>query len=343
MRWKKTITVVGAHAEGEVGNVVTGGIVDVPGRTMFEKMQYMEKNADDIRKILLFEPRGAPYISTNVILPSTHPEADFGFLVMSATEYSPMSGSNAMCVATVALETGMVLMQEPVTRLIMEAPAGLITVECTCRNGKVEQVTLKNIPCFPLYLDTEIDVDGIGRVKVDVAYGGIFYAIAHHADVGAVLTAENAAKLCELGLKVKKACNDQLEIVHPENPDIKDVSNVVLAGDIKETDQGQFETQSATVVLQGRLDRSACGTGTSARLACLYAKGQINVNQVLSNRSVIDTCFKGEIVEITEVSGIKAVVPRISGQAWITGIMQYGVDPTDPFQEGHQVADVWQS
>ncbi len=340
MKWEKTLTVVGAHAEGEVGNVVTGGIVDVPGQTMWDKKQYIEKNLDHIRRMLLFEPRGAPYHAVNYLLPSNHPDADIGFVIAETGKYPPMSGSNTICVATVVLETGILEIKEPTTRLTLESPAGLINIECQCAGGKVRQVEFQNVPSFAMHLDQTIEVDPLGSIQVDIAYGGIIFAIVDAASLGFRITPAEAFEMCRFGQKIRAACNEQVTSVHPENPDISGVANVFFAGALSRKDD-RVVAKNGTVCNQGRLDRSPCGTGTSARMAVMHAKGQLELNQTFESVSITGTRFYCQISGTTKIEPVNAVIPNIAGQAWITGIMQYGVDPTDPFPQGQKLSDVW--
>jgi proline racemase len=340
MRWNRTLTVVGVHAEGEVGKVITGGVVDVPGETMFDKKRFLEQKADGLRKFLLYEPRGAAVHSANLVLPSNNKEAALGFIIMESTEYPPMSGSNTICTTTVLLETGILPMQEPVTQLVLETPGGLISVTCQCRQGKVTQVKFTNVPAFPLYLDKSIEVQGVGTVKIDVAYGGMMFALVNADDLGFDIVPAEARDICEIGQKIKSAAVEQLEVVHPENTEIRDVTITEFMGPVRQVGN-RLTAKNTVVVSPGRLDRSPCGTGTSARLAVMHARGQIRVGEVLDHESIIGTHFISEIAGTTEVGGGPAVITTVAGQAWITGIMQYGYDPTDPFPEGYTVSDTW--
>ena len=340
MRWKKTFTVVGCHAEGEVGNVVVGGVVDVPGSTMFEKKEYLEHSMDDLRQLLLFEPRGAPFVNANIILPPCDRTADLGYVIVESTEYPPMSGSNTICVATVALETGIVPMREPETRLRMEAPGGIIEVLCACEDGKVKRVEFTNRPGFAIHLDTPVEVEGLGTVVLDTAYGGMTFAHVDAARLGFAITPDEAHDMCLIGKRIKAAVNEQLEVVHPENAKIRDVSNVIFEGEVRDTEQG-LESRNGVVVLHGRHDRSPCGTGTTARLAVMARKGRIRDGQNFRNYSITGTYFDSRIVERAKVGPYDAVIAKISGQAWITSIGQYGLDPTDPYPRGHRLSDVW--
>jgi proline racemase len=340
MRWKRILTVVSAHAEGEVGNVVTGGIADVPGGSMLEKKEYFERHLDEVRRMLLFEPRGAPCHAANILLPTQNPSADVGFIILEATKYPPMSGSNTICVATVVLETGILPMQEPETRLVMETPAGLVEAVCRCLGGKVEQVKFKNVPSFLLHEERRIEVPDVGTVCVDIAYGGLFYALVDAEVLGFMMTPDEAYDICVVGRKIRAACNEQVETVHPENPRIRGVPNVLMAGRVHRK-EGQLTSKNAVVCGHGRLDRSPCGTGTSARLAVMHSRKEIDVGDILDHESIIGTHFMSEIVGTEVIGNTSTIISTIAGQAWITGILQFGVDPSDPIPNGHTVPDVW--
>jgi proline racemase len=350
MRWKRTLTVVGVHAEGEVGKVVIGGVVDVPGTTMFDKMCYLRDHADGLRKRMLREPRGYPAANCNVILPSSHPDADAGFVIMEQVEYPGMSGTNTICVTTVLLETGMLPMQEPVTELTLEAPAGLIRVRADCANGKVKRVTFRNVPAFAAYLDTPIEVPELGTVTVDVAYGGMFYVIADASRFGLRLTPDEGADIVRIGEMIKAAAREQCPIVHPEQPGFDGVTIAQLSGPALQDDA---DWQNAVIVSTGELDwtrpstwtgaldRSPCGTGTCAKMATLHARGKLPLHRDFRHAGVLGTVFTGRLIEETTVGSYRAVVPTLGGQAWITGMATYVLDPDDPFPEGFTIGDIW--
>lgn len=338
MRWQRVITVVDAHAEGEIGRVVTGGFLPVPGATILEKKQYLEDNDDWLRRFLLFEPRGQLAASANLVLPATRPDADAGFIIMESNHYLPMSGSNTMCVATVLLETGMVPMREPTTTFVLEAPAGLISVTATCRDGKCEQVTLTNVPAFVDQLDVSLEVPDLGAISVDVVYGGAFFAIVDAQKLGFKLVPEEAREISMLGERITKAAAEKIPVSHPEIPEINGIKFTLFAGPF---DGKTKASRNAVVVSPGRLDRSPCGTGTTARLAQLRARGQMDVGDSLVHESVLDTRFIGKIVGETQVADKPAIKATISGRAWVTGIYQYGLDPDDPFPMGYRLPDTW--
>jgi proline racemase len=335
MRTERAITVVGCHAGGEIGNVVVGGVLPPPGETVFERMQSLRAD-DSLRRLLLREPRGSVAVHANLIVPSSR--ADAGFVIMEPTEYPAMSGSNTMCVATVLLETGMVEMREPETTLRLEAPAGIVEVTARCRDGKCESVELTNVPCFAAHLDAMLEVDDLGTLAVDVAFGGMWYAIADAQALGFSLEPSEARDLSIAGERIRAAARAQLPCVHPDNPEIAGVSIVQIA----EPWQGVGATsKNAVVVAPGRLDRSATGTGLSARMAVLHARGLMRAGDAMTHASVIGSTFDGRIVSETEVGGQPAIVPAIRGSAWITGITQVFVDPSDPFPEGYLLSDTF--
>ncbi len=334
---RPVLTVVGCHAGGEIGNVIVDGVEPPPGETVFEQMEHLRAD-DSVRRLLLHEPRGSVAVHSNLVLPSKRPDCAFGYVIMEPTEYPAMSGSNTMCVATVLLETGMVEMREPVTTLRLEAPGGPIDVTAGCRAGKVEWVELENVPSFVSALDAPLEVEGLGTIAVEVAYGGMWYAIADARALGFSLEPSEARDLSRVGELIRLAAREQLACVHPTNPEIAGVSIVQIA----EPWRGVGAvTRNAVVVAPGRLDRSATGTGLSARLAVLHARGLMRVGDSMTHASVIDSRFDGRIVREVDLAGTRAIVPAIRGSAWITGVSHVLVDPTDPFPQGYLLPDTW--
>lgn len=350
MRFSSMITAVDLHACGEPGRVITGGVLDVPGRTMFEKKTYLEKNGDGLRKRMLREPRGYPAANCNLLLPPTDPKANAGFVIMEQVEYPPMSGSNTICVVTALIETGMVAAVEPTTILMLETPAGLVRVEAQVQNGKVKRVTFENVPAFATHLDAKVEVPQLGTVTVDVAYGGMFYVIAEAQQFGLRLSPDEGRDIVRVGEMIKAAAREQLPVVHPESPEIQGITIAQLTG--PPTNPAAV-AKNAVIVSTGQLDwnkpgtwtgaidRSPCGTGTCARMAVLYAKGKLPLNQPFPHEGILGTIFTGCLVRETQVGTHRAVVPTLSGTAWITGFAQYVVDPEDPFPEGFTVGDIW--
>jgi proline racemase len=321
---RSTITVVGCHAGGEVGNVVVAGVEPPPGRTVREQMEALRAD-DRLRRFLLREPRGSVATHANLIVPATRPDCAFGYVIMEPTEYPSMSGSNTICVATVLLETGMVELQEPETVVRLEAPAGVVEVRCACRDGRVESVELTNVRAFAARLDAPVEVAGLGSLAVDVAFGGMWYAIANAAALGFELVPHEARDLCAAGEAIRVAAREQLT---------RDVSIVQLAGPW----QGVGNvSRNAVVIAPGRLDRSATGTGLSARMATLHARGLMRVGDTMSHASPIGSIFEGRIV--AEADG--GIVPAIRGSAYVTGRYELYVDERDPFPEGYLLGDTW--
>jgi proline racemase len=350
MRLTSLISAVDLHACGEPGRVIVGGVRDVPGKTMFEKMQFLAAECDGLRLRMLREPRGYPAANCNLVLPPTRPEADAGFVIMEQVEYPPMSGTNTICVTTALLETGMVPMREPVTELTLEAPAGLIRVRAECRNGKVTGVAFRNVPAFAVHLDREIDVPTLGRVTVDVAWGGMFYVIADARAFGLRLVPEEGKDIVRIGEMIKAAAQEQLPVVHPENAAVSGPTIAQLSGPPASPDN---DWRNAVIVSTGRLDwnrpstwtgaldRSPCGTGTCAKMATLHARGQLPLDKPFRHEGILGTVFTGRLLERASVGSFDAVVPELAGAAWITGFAQYALDPDDPFPEGFTVGDIW--
>jgi len=338
MGTRRLITVVGCHAGGEIGNVVVGGVLPPRGATVFEQMQTLRREGDGLRRLLLREPRGSVACHANLVVPATRPDCDAGFIIMEPTEYPAMSGSNTICTTTVLLETGMLELREPETVVRLEAPGGLVEARAACRNGRCESVEFTNVPCFADRLDAPLEVDGLGTVVVDVAYGGMWYAIADARALGFAIEPHEARDLSLAGERIRAAARDQLPCSHPENPEISGVSIVQIA----EPWLGVARvTRNAVVVAPGRLDRSATGTGLSARMAVLHARGEMRVGDGMTHASALGSTFDGRIVAETRVGERAAIVPAIRGSAWITGVSQVYLDPDDPFPEGYVLSDTW--
>jgi proline racemase len=321
---RRTITVVGCHAGGEVGNVVVGGIDAPPGATVREQMEALRAD-DRLRRFLLREPRGSVATHANLVVPATRDDCDAGFIVMEPTEYPLMSGSNTICVATVLLETGMVEMHEPETSLRLEAPAGVVEVRAACRAGRVESVEVTNVPAFAAHLDAAVDVDGVGAISIDVAFGGMWYAIADAASLGFAIEPHEARELCAVGERIRVAAKEQLD---------ERVSIVQIAEPWRGVDA---VTKNAVVIAPGRLDRSATGTGLSARMAVLHARGLMRVGDTMTHASPIGSTFDGRIV----AESADGIVPAIRGSGFVTGRFELYVDERDPFPEGYLLSDTW--
>jgi proline racemase len=350
MRLSGMVTAVDAHAGGEPGRVIVGGVLDVPGGSMFDKRLYLEQHADALRKRMLREPRGYPGLCCNLILPPTRPEADAGFVIMEQTDYPPMSGSNTICVTTVLLETGMLPMREPVTDLVLEAPAGLLRVRAAVSNGKVTSVSFRNVAAFVVHLDAPLEVPMLGTLRVDVAYGGMFYVITDATELGFRLTPDEGRAIVRVGEMIKAAAREQLPVRHPDNAAVVGYSVAQLSGPAHAS---EADMRNAVVISTGVfdwnrpdtwtgvLDRSACGTGTCARMATLHARGKLRLGQPFRHEGILGTVFTGCLDEETRVGPYSAVIPTITGTAWISGISQYVLDTDDPFPEGFTVGDLW--
>ncbi len=347
---KISLTAVDVHAEGEPGRVITDGMPKLPPGTMLEKMQWLEREADHIRLQMLREPRGYPGLCCNAIVPSDDPRADAGFIIMEQTEYPPMSGSNTICVVTALLETGVVPMVEPVTELTLEAPAGLIGVRADCSAGKVTRVHFTNVPAFAVHLDVPIDVPELGTVPVDIAWGGMFYAIADAEVLGVDLAAANGGQIARVGEMIRAATFEQMPVSHPVHPELTGPTISQLSG--LASVEGADRRNAVTVATgeldwdrpetwTGALDRCPCGTGTSAKMAVLHARGELVVGQDFVHEGPLGTTFTGRVLEETTVGPYAAIVPEISGQGWITGRGEYLLDETDPFPEGFTIGDIW--
>jgi len=333
------IEVVGCHAEGEVGDVIVGGVATPPGATIWEQSRWI---ADDgrLRQHVLHEPRGGVFKHVNLIVPAIDPAADIGFIIMEPEDTPPMSGSNSMCVATVALETGVVEMTEPTTVLTLEAPAGLVRVVAECSNGKVTGVTLRNVASFAAGRDLALDVTGLGTLRVDTAFGGDSFVMVDAADIGLTIVPESARDLAEIGARITRAANAQLIFDHP-TADWTHFSFCQIAAPLRRSGDGESTMVNTVVVEPGKLDRSPTGTGVSARMALLRAQGLMAVGDRLRMCSVIGSEFIGQIEADTIVGGHEAIVPLVSGRAWRYGRFVYDLDPADPWPFGYRIADTW--
>lgn len=340
MAAKRVITVVGCHAEGEQGDVITGGVLPPRGETMMAKKLAFERDHDDIRRLLICEPRGSVARHVNLIVPATRDDCAAGAIIMEPTEYPPMSGSNTICIATVLLETGVVPMTEPETRFRLDMPAGPVDIVAECHDGKCESVTLKNVPAFAFAIDAPLEVERVGSMSIDIAYGGMIYAIVDAAKLGFEIVADEARDLAVLGEQIRLAARDQHPVTHPDLADISNVSIVQFAGPL--THEGnRVRARNTCIVSPGRSDRSPTGTGTTARMAALHARGVLHVGGGLTHSSIIGSEFHGTIVGETSVGPFPAIEATIRGRAWITGLHHYFVDASDPWPSGYVLSDTW--
>ena len=327
------------HAEGEVGDVIVGGVAPPPGKTLWEQRTWIARD-QTLRNFLLNEPRGGVFRHVNLLVPPVHPDAQMGWIIMEPEDTPPMSGSNAICVSTVLLDSGIIPMTDPVTEMVLEAPGGLVRVRAECRNGKAERITVRNLPSFVAQTGVPLDVPGLGQITVDTAFGGDSFVVVDATALGVDLVASQARTLAKLGVQITNAANAQLTFHHPANPDWRHISFCLFAGSV--TRQGSHLTTSAAVAIQpGKIDRSPTGTAASARMALLHARGQMQVGETLTSRSIINSEFHGRIAGTTTVGNVPAIIPEITGRAWITGTHQHMLDPDDPWPGGYRLSDTW--
>lgn len=333
------IHIVGCHAEGEVGDVIVGGVDPPPGDTVWQQSRWIAEDGT-LRNFVLNEPRGGLFRHVNLLVPPKDPKAQMGFIIMEPADTPPMSGSNSICVATVLLETGIVPMVEPVMEMTLEAPGGLVEVTALCKDGKAERITIRNVPSFAGRLDAPLEVEGLGTLTVDTAYGGDSFVLVDAASVGFEVAPDEARDIVAAGMKITAAATEQLGFVHPENPDWTHISFCQFTKPVVEED-GQKVGTNTVVIRPGKLDRSPTGTGVSARLAVMHARGQIVVGETLLARSIIGSEFLGRVESETTVGGKPAIHPSVTGRAWITGTSKLTLDPGDPWPEGYRVGDTW--
>lgn len=339
MRSTKTIHVISAHAEGEVGDVIVGGVLPPPGDTIWEQSRWIARDKA-LRNFVLNEPRGGVFRHVNLLVPPKHPEAQAAWIIMEPEDTPPMSGSNSICVSTVLLDAGLVPMQEPETHMVLEAPGGLVRVRAECRDGKAERIFVQNVPSFAADLDQTLEVEGLGTLTVDTAYGGDSFVIVDAAALGFTLDPSEARALAETGVRITRAADEQLPFRHPERPDWAHYSFCQFAGPLHE-EAGALTGANAVAIRPGKIDRSPTGTGCSARMAVLAAKGRMKPSDRYVARSIIGSRFDCWIVAATEVAGRPAIIPEITGRAWITGTRIEMLDPDDPWPEGYRLADTW--
>ena len=336
MRTSKIVHVVSCHAEGEVGDVIVGGVAPPPGATIWEQSAWIAEDRS-LRNFVLNEPRGGVFRHVNLLVPPKNPRAHMGWIVMEPEDTPPMSGSNSMCVSTVLLDTGIISMQEPITRMVLEPPGGLIEVEAECRNGKAERIRVRNVPSFADKLDKKIEVQGVGTVTVDTAYGGDSFVLVDAASLGLSLQPDQAHDIAQMGMKITRAANEQLGFRHPTNK-WDHISFCQITDPIVMKD-GVLTGKNAVAIRPGKIDRSPCGTGCSARMAVLRVKGQMKVGDKFTSTSLIDTEFRCSIDSEIDTGGKPGILPIISGRAWVIGTKQLMVDPADPFPGGYRLSD----
>lgn len=339
MRSTKVIHVVSCHAEGEVGDVIVGGVSPPPGTTVWEQRKWIAED-QSLRNFVLNEPRGGVFRHVNLLVPPKHPEAQAAWIIMEPEDTPPMSGSNSICVSTVLLDTGIIPMQEPVTHMVLEAPGGLVRVKADCANGKAQRITVENIPSFAGQMAVPLEVKGLGKLTVDQAFGGDSFVIVDAEALGLKLERSEAKELATLGVRITNAANEQLAFRHPTQSDWRHHSFCLFAGKLQKDDKG-LRAKSVVSIQPGKLDRSPTGTAVSARMALLHAQGKMAVGDRFTGVSIIDSEFHGEILGTTLLGDVPAIRPSISGRAWVTGTHQHMLDPDDPWPSGYRLTDTW--
>lgn len=345
-----TVDTIDVHAEGGPSRVVVSAAALVQGDTMAERLAYCRANLNGLRRMLLHEPRGYPALCAVMVLPAVEPGSDFGIIVLEQGGFTPMSGSNVMAAVTAVLESGIVPAVEPVTEITIDTAVGAIRARASVSGGKVTSVTVVNVPAFVVELDASLEIPGYGSVPVDIVFGGQFYALAKASDFGLSLHPSHAKELAKVGALIKLAAAEQVRVQHPENPDINSVALVLLhSGDPVPGERAKntvVQTNGALLredptTWTGALTRDPGGTGTSARMAAMFARGQIGLDQEFPHQSIIGSEFVGRLTGTTTVGDHAAVLPTISGQSWVTGRSQWVIGATDPFPEGYTVGDIW--
>ena len=339
MRTAKIVHVVSCHAAGEVGDVIVGGVLPPPGETIWQQSRFIARD-ETLRNFLLNEPRGGVFRHFNLLVPPKNPRALMAWIIMEPADTPPMSGSNSICVATVLLETGIVPMVEPETKLVLEAPGGIIEISASCRNGKAERISVRNVPAFADKLNVRLEVGGLGVLNVDTAYGGDSFVIVDAHALGFSVAPDEARDLAEAGIKITRAANEQLGFKHPENPEWDHISFCQFAAPVAR-ENGALVGANAVVVRPGKIDRSPTGTGCCARMAVLHAKGELKLGERFIGRSIIGSEFDCRVDRELKIGGKPGISPILSGTAWITGVHQHMLDPSDPYPAGYRLADTW--
>ncbi len=334
--WKNSLELLLVHCEGEIGKVIVGGAPEIPGATILDKMNHINVVDGSLRRFVTFEPRAHVAMTSNLLLPPCRPDADAGFIVLQPDKAHPMSGSNCICVVTALLETGRVKMVEPETVVKLDTAAGLITARAQCRQGRCLSVSLDNVPAFALEIQTPVQTPQWGTIEADIAFGGVFYALVDVRQIGLAIAPENARALAEAGIAIKSLLKDQVGVSHPEIEGLDEIAYVMFRDY-----QPDGSVITCTTLKPGRVDRSPCGTGSSANLAVLQARGQLKLGERNVSRSIIGGTFLAEAIGETSVGGRPAVLPRITGTGWIFGRLELRLSPDDPFPAGFALSDTW--
>lgn len=338
MRFARTLQTVDVHCAGEIGRVITGGVLNIPGATMAEKLLHLNTVDDSLRRWLCSEPRSGPAGSFCLLLPACDPAADVGLIVLQPDQAHAMSGSNAMCATTALLETGMIPMVEPISVVTFDTAAGLVKATATCQGGKVVKVTLDMPPSFVTRQDAVIETPDWGALRYDLCFGGVFYALVDVDQIGLSITPENARALAMTGVDLRNRIAAIEPALHPTTPALNGLAYVMFRAS-----EADGSLRTCTTLRPGRVDRSPCGTGSNSNMASAHARGRVRPGDVVTSRSIIGGEFVTEFVAETTVGPYTATQNRISGQAWIYGISQIGLDPSDPFPLGFTLSDTWGS
>ena len=336
MHWTRTLQTIDVHCAGEIGRVVTGGVLDIPGRTMAEKLDHLNKADDSLRRFLCSEPRSGPAGSFCLLVPACDPAADVGFIVLQPDQAHAMSGSNAMCAVTAMLETGMVPMQAPETVVTLDTAAGLVRAVATCAQGKVTRVSLDMPPAFVARKDAVIETEKWGSIRYDLCFGGVFYALVDADQVGLTIAPEGARDLATVGVALRNLIAEADPAPHPTVPALNGLAYVMFR-----SDEPDGALRTCTTLRPGRADRSPCGTGSNANMAVRYAEGRARPGDVIVSRSIIGGEFETTFLEPTAVGPFAATRNKVAGQCWIYAMSQIGLDPSDPFPTGFTLSDTW--
>ncbi len=331
MRFVKSINAVDSHTMGEPTRIVVGGVPSIPGKTMAEKKEYLQNNLDYLRTSIMLEPRGHRDMFGSILTAPIHDEADFGIVFMDGGGYLNMCGHGSIGAMTIAVETGIVEIKEPFTNITMDTPAGIVKGKVKVENGKSKEVSIVNVPAFHYKEDVQINVPEIGTITLDISFGGSFFAIVHAKELGLKVEPKYSQQLLDIGLKIRDIVNETVEIQHPE---LSHINTVDLVEIYDEPTHPEADYKNVVVFGQGQVDRSPCGTGTSAKLATLHSKGKLKEDETFVYESITGTLFKGKIVGTTKVGGLDAIIPEITGSAFITGFNQYVIDEDDPVKHG---------
>lgn len=334
--WTNSLELLLVHCQGEIGKVITGGAPEIPGATILDKMNHINTVDDSLRRFVTFEPRAHVAMTVNLLLPPCRPDADAAFIVLQPDRAHPMSGSNCICVVTALLETGRVSMVEPETIVRLDTAAGLVTARARCQNGRCQSVSIDNVPAFAVEIQAPVRTPKWGTIKADIAFGGVFYALVDVGQIDLTIEPANARALAEAGMEIKALLKDQVTVSHPDIPGLDEIAYVMFRS--RDPDGA---VRTCTTLKPGRVDRSPCGTGSSANLAVLHATGEVMVGDARISRSIIGGTFTAEAIGEATVGDRKAVLPRITGQAWIYGREELRVDGNDPFPTGFALSDSW--